>query len=468
MPLNPFIKGGSDVPVTDGGTGASSAATARVNLGNVLDETAHDLLDHAGLTGVGDLTTLAHASIDHSVVPATFFNVGSATAAVANGDFAAGDGTRELFFDASTGTISITGINAGGEYLNILGVANGDVGVHIDNNSSGALATARILIETADSQGQFTAFSGTHATWPDTILLGASSNAAGGLALSTGQGPMTFYTQSIKRWEIQGAGHLLASGADNTYDFGASGASRARIGYFGTSLNVGSGITPSAANGDFVVGDGTREMRWDASAAILDFATTTTIRANGAGLDLTLGARGATYNLNDAGNTVLNTSNQTIIGALNELVAATPVTGQVEQTYGNDTGFAISANRLVAPDASGGGANDVAEASATNDGPSSSLIGVTETSIPDTGTGQVISYGRVPIAWVGGEAKPSNSAPVYLSTTAGLATSVPPAAAGNIILLIGYVTDNTGLSATTISGETALVSFFIDGPRLVV
>lgn len=46
MPLNPFTKGGTDVPVLDGGTGASTAAGARTNL-SALDETAHDLLDHS-------------------------------------------------------------------------------------------------------------------------------------------------------------------------------------------------------------------------------------------------------------------------------------------------------------------------------------------------------------------------------------------------------------------------------------
>ena len=32
MPLNPFTKGGGDIPISDGGTGASNAADARTNL----------------------------------------------------------------------------------------------------------------------------------------------------------------------------------------------------------------------------------------------------------------------------------------------------------------------------------------------------------------------------------------------------------------------------------------------------
>ncbi|MGA0270488.1 MAG: hypothetical protein ACO3ME_09345 [Ilumatobacteraceae bacterium] len=65
MPLNPHTKGGGDVPISDGGTGAADAATVRSNL-SALDETAHDALDHTGLTGIGDLTTASHAMIDHT------------------------------------------------------------------------------------------------------------------------------------------------------------------------------------------------------------------------------------------------------------------------------------------------------------------------------------------------------------------------------------------------------------------
>jgi hypothetical protein len=46
-------------------------------------------------------------------------------------------------------------------------------------------------------------------------------------------------------WQINSSGHFIA-GTDNTYDIGASGATRPRTGYFGTSLSVGA-IDASAA-----------------------------------------------------------------------------------------------------------------------------------------------------------------------------------------------------------------------------
>ena len=428
MPVNPFRRGGPDVPVLDGGTGASVAATALSNLGG-LDETAHDLLDHTGLTGIGDLTTLTHASIDHSVVPATFFNVGTTTLATANGDLAAGDSTNYFIYDNSGGVIGL------------------------DRTIAGATShPSALVISTRLGAG-----SGAGNGFGSQIVWQGTTNAPG------------FQTQGSLEVIWADAASTIAEmvfrvkdGIGNFEKFTLGGAG-AR---FHNNLRIGAS-TGAVADGDFSAGDGTREMFWDASAAILEFATTSTIRANGAGLDLTFGARGATYNLNDAGNTVLTTVNQTIIGALNELVSGGGSGTQIEQTYGNDTGGAISANRLVAPDFSGGGANDIALADATTSGVASNLVGVSKALISNGGTGQVVSYGRVAIAWVGGETKPANGVSVYLSTTAGLATSVPPATPGNVVHHIGYVTDNTGLSATTIAGETATVSFFIDGSRIV-
>lgn len=73
MAVNPHVRGGTDVPVTDGGTGSSVAATALSNLGG-LASADHTTLNHAGLPGVGDLTTAAHGSLDHAGIPGVGFS----------------------------------------------------------------------------------------------------------------------------------------------------------------------------------------------------------------------------------------------------------------------------------------------------------------------------------------------------------------------------------------------------------
>jgi len=51
MAINPHRKGGPDIPVLDGGTGASNAAAALSALGGI-DNAAHALINHAGILGV--------------------------------------------------------------------------------------------------------------------------------------------------------------------------------------------------------------------------------------------------------------------------------------------------------------------------------------------------------------------------------------------------------------------------------
>jgi microcystin-dependent protein len=52
MAINPHRKGGPDVPVPDGGTGASTASAGLANLGG-LDLAAHAAIDHSGIPGAG-------------------------------------------------------------------------------------------------------------------------------------------------------------------------------------------------------------------------------------------------------------------------------------------------------------------------------------------------------------------------------------------------------------------------------
>lgn len=64
-----------------------------------------------------------------------------------------------------------------------------------------------------------------------------SASATGYIGTYTNH-PLVLRTNDTDRWSITSAGHFLA-GADNTYDIGASGATRPRTGYFATALAVG-------------------------------------------------------------------------------------------------------------------------------------------------------------------------------------------------------------------------------------
>jgi hypothetical protein len=87
MAINPHRKGGTDVPVTDGGTGASDGGNALTNLGG-LDETAHDALDHAGLTGIPPVvaTPVVIHQVNPNVSPSPFNFVVPANTLVTDGD----------------------------------------------------------------------------------------------------------------------------------------------------------------------------------------------------------------------------------------------------------------------------------------------------------------------------------------------------------------------------------------------
>lgn len=76
----------------------------------------------------------------------------------------------------------------------------------------------------------------------------------------------TTQTSASNRWVFKGRGDLIAF-ADNVYDFGASGGSRARTGYFGTSLVVGT--DPGQINSEILRVGGTAVWRLDQNAAMI-------------------------------------------------------------------------------------------------------------------------------------------------------------------------------------------------------
>jgi hypothetical protein len=65
----------------------------------------------------------------------------------------------------------------------------------------------------------------------NTYLVGSVTTVDGGVSID-------FDTGGGTKWQIDATGHLLAS-TDDSYDIGASGATRPRSAYLGTSLDVG-------------------------------------------------------------------------------------------------------------------------------------------------------------------------------------------------------------------------------------
>ena len=106
------------------------------------------------------------------------------------------------------GTTSATGL------FNAVGSSNGPVTLaYLSNTNTGASATARLRF---DSQG-----GGAH------------------IELQRTGGVLVFNVNNADRWQISNSGHLLA-GADNTYDIGASAATRPRDLHLARNL-VGAG-----------------------------------------------------------------------------------------------------------------------------------------------------------------------------------------------------------------------------------
>lgn len=238
----------------------------------------------------------------------SFLNVGNSTSsAVADGDLAAGDGTLEMFWDASAGQLTFSGYTGSSltSPISISANVNNRVQMLISNTNSGAgpaiqfdtdSATPHLLI---GSTG--TAYGSVPAIGPDNTYISTMGEliiyceTSERIVLGTQTNQASAFTNRI---QMTSDGHW-APVTTNTPDLGTSSL-RWRTAYLGTSLNVGTSITDSTDNGDIVAGDGIREFRWDASAntiligaeatsAIIQGVDATTAATAGTNLDIRAG-----------------------------------------------------------------------------------------------------------------------------------------------------------------------------------
>ncbi len=125
---------------------------------------------------------------------------------------------------------------------------NTDTNIFLNNVNGGTGAQANIYVTNAASAGSGmfmgvggTAFTTAGGFTQDAGWIGTGSLLGGGLAIMTrSSSSIRFYTagHTNLRWEIDSSGHLLA-GTDNTFDIGASGATRARDFFLARNAAIG-------------------------------------------------------------------------------------------------------------------------------------------------------------------------------------------------------------------------------------
>ncbi len=124
-------------------------------------------------------------------------------------------------------------------------VAPGGPRIDIANTSSANLASAGFIARSDTAQVVLDAYSSGMVGGPMTGALYANLiwlrpvNAGTFLIGGTSAVPIALATNNLVRWQVDGTGMFVA-GLDNTYDIGASGATRPRTAYIGTSV-----ITPA-------------------------------------------------------------------------------------------------------------------------------------------------------------------------------------------------------------------------------
>jgi hypothetical protein len=155
------------------------------------------------------------------------------------------------------------------------------------------------------------------------VTLQATSGDATMYMVNSTNNSMDFYTNNAERWRITAAGHWITMGADNTYDIGASGATRPRTLYLGTMLRTPKVETPrvselTIATGAITVTGSYHDVDTEADDATDDLATINggtdgmrlVLRANNSGR--TVVVKDGTGNIQCAGDMSLDNIQDTI------------------------------------------------------------------------------------------------------------------------------------------------------------
>ena len=249
-----IIVGGDTGPVGPTGPGAFNDLAITLGIGNVTG--GNDIL----LTG-GDKLMGGRVCL------------GASTTAAADGDFSAGDATRDLSWDASTGALAAgDGTNdlawsTAAATLVVSGTIDGTTGLSASNASAGTAAVAQLAAASDTGDLGVFAYSSAHATKAGVVeLLSGAATTSMRLA-ATSAVPLELWTSGTHRWSVNAGGSLITV-ADDTHDIGIAAMNRPRTLFLSRSLDVGT-TTGSTVLGDIKASDGTNELFWDASDGLL-------------------------------------------------------------------------------------------------------------------------------------------------------------------------------------------------------
>lgn len=395
----------------------SGAAEIDLTAAGLIDVNAGANLD-IDVTGTYDMLASSTFSID---------GTGASNVTTASGDLTVSSGTGSVIVtagEAVADAVQITASNAGGGVDINAGATTGTV--TIDGGGACTITTAGINLAAGSSEIDLTTtgavdINSAAGTWDSSAGIAFEAATASTFNVTTGALTLSTTTSGNLTLSTMTAGDILLSGA-------------AEIDLTATTV-----VDINAA-----------DVTMDTSAAIsLDAATASNFTVSGATADLTLGARSTTITLNESGETSLDAAFDatSIIGALNELkTAGVAEASQVVITDIATTGLTVGAPVYV----SGTDTASHTDASALS---TSLFIGIVKT-VGAAGTGEIVTDGVTAMSFAAGLTVSAGDQ-IYLSETVARVTNVAPAASGSVAASIGICHDTTGLTATTVDGETA-------------